>query len=111
MLFRNGHIFCRLSHGSPYIILKFKSMKPSKLFIAIALIIITIAAVVSTKGMKKIVAVYYYQKGTVCVFVPVARPCSPSPTATCKYTEFGYPYQAYQLRINPSTCASPLRID
>lgn len=56
---------------------KTKVMKNSRIFLILALLIISISAVASMNGMKKLILGYYYLKGTRCVYVNQPIPCSP----------------------------------
>jgi hypothetical protein len=85
-------------------------MRRSKLFLTGTLVVAAIAAVAATKGMKRVLPAYYYQKGTACVYVQTQIPCSPGGT-DCKYIEDGIQYQAYQFRTNLTTCNTPLQFD
>lgn len=70
-------------------------MKKSKLFLTASLVVMTIAAVASTKGLKKTTSDFYYYKGTACVHVTTATiPCTNAGT-DCLYldpaTSVNYP--------------------
>lgn len=84
-------------------------MKKSKLFLTASLVVMTLAAVASTAGMKKIVPSYWYKKGTACVFVNTQIACSPADTPNCQYIDpaTSSPYNTYA----EATCLTPLSRD
>lgn len=84
-------------------------MKRSKIFLSIAIILMTCSAVYATKGAKKVVPAFFYKKGTVCVFVNASIPCSPSPILDCFFLDPATTV-AYPCYENVS-CTSPLARD
>jgi len=86
-------------------------MKKSKLFLTASLIVMAIAAVAATRGMRAPLPFYYYQVTNAsgapinCVYVPQQILCQPNPSPVCKYLT----YNAYKDRQSVTTCITPLR--
>lgn len=78
------------------------------MFLTGSLLVTTIVAVSATKGIKRALPFYYYQKGNVCVYVAQYTLCEIG-APVCKYTDAVGTYQEYAIRINPSLCQNVLQ--
>lgn len=70
--------------------------------------VMTIVAVLATKGMKFVQPFYYYLKGNTCVLVSQPLSCQIG-QPICKYIEAAGVYQEYATRVNPTFCTNPLQ--
>jgi len=76
-------------------------------FLVSSCVIVTIIAVITTRGMKKVLPFYYYKTGSNCVYVPQISACSPTSSVGCWYNK----YPAYQNRLDSIMCFTPLGFD